>query len=135
MTNKFTKLMTLGCLVLLVSGLSISCGGDDDSSTTASTSTASTSTASTSTASTSTAATSTETSTATNVVTGIASYSEGQKGEVAKATPVTVDKSSFTSIKRGGILNQAHRRSPRYFRQDLSTASDETAASMPVFNG
>ncbi|MBS95893.1 MAG: hypothetical protein CL736_02005, partial [Chloroflexi bacterium] len=130
MTNKFTKLMTLGCMVLLVSGLSISCGGDDDSSSTASTSTASTSTstASTSTAST---ATTTEASTATNVVTGIAAYSEGQKGEVAKATPVTVDKSSFTSIKRGGILNQAHRRSPRYFRQDLSTASDETAASMP----
>ena len=138
MTNKFTKLMTLGCLVLLVSGLSISCGGDDDSSSTASTSTASTSTstASTSTASTSTASTATtEASTATNVVTGIAAYSEGQKGEVAKATPVTVDKSSFTSIKRGGILNQAHRRSPRYFRQDLSTASDETAASMPIFNG
>ena len=92
MTNKFTKLMTLGCLVLLVSGLSISCGGDDDSSSTASTSTASTSTstASTSTASTSTASTATtEASTATNVVTGIAAYSEGQKGEVAKATPVT----------------------------------------------
>ena len=132
MTNKFTKLMTLGCLVLLVSGLSVSCGGDDDSSSTATTSTASTTT---STASTATTTTATAESTGTNVVTGIEAYSAGQTGEVAKAAPVTVDKSSFTSLKRGGILNQAHRRSPRYFRQDLSTASDETAASMPVFNG
>jgi len=129
MTNKFTKLMTLGCLVLLVSGLSVSCGGDDDSSSTATTSTASTTT------STATTTTATAESTGTNVVTGIEAYSAGQTGEVAKAAPVTVDKSSFTSLKRGGILNQAHRRSPRYFRQDLSTASDETAASMPVFNG
>ena len=132
MTNKFTKLMTLGCLVLLVSGLSVSCGGDDDSSSTATTSTASTTT---STASTATTTTATAESTGTNVVTGIEAYSAGQTGEVAKAAPVTVDKSSFTSLKRGGILNQAHRRSPRYFRQDLSTASDETAATMPVFNG
>ena len=129
MTNKFTKLMTLGCLVLLVSGLSVSCGGDDDSSSTATTSTASTTT------STATTTTATAESTGTNVVTGIEAYSAGQTGEVAKAAPVTVDKSSFTSLKRGGILNQAHRRSPRYFRQDLSTASDETAATMPVFNG
>ena len=38
------------------------------------------------------------------------------------------------TIKRGGILNQVHRRSPLHFRLDVRSAIDETTSNAPVFN-
>ena len=38
------------------------------------------------------------------------------------------------TIKRGGILNQVHRRSPLHFRLDVRSAIDETTSNAPIFN-
>ena len=50
-----------------------------------------------------------------------------------KAGPTTVAMPDDT-IKRGGILNQVHRRSPLHFRLDVRNAIDETSANAPMFN-
>ena len=61
---------------------------------------------------------------------------EGFKiGAVAesKAEPTAVAMPEG-AIKRGGILNQVHRRSPLHFRLDVRSAIDETTSNAPVFN-
>ena len=50
-----------------------------------------------------------------------------------KAEPTTVAMPDET-IKRGGILNQVHRRSPLHFRLDVRSAIDETTSNAPLFN-
>jgi len=54
-----------------------------------------------------------------------------QVPDAAKPASVTVPTDV---IKRGGILRQAHRRSPLHFRLDVRSATDETTASGPLFN-
>lgn len=49
----------------------------------------------------------------------------------AKPAAVTV---SADAIKRGGILNQSHRRSPLHFRMDVDAATDQASAVHPIFN-
>ena len=61
---------------------------------------------------------------------------EGFKiGAVAesKAEPTAMPAPEGT-IKRGGILNQVHRRSPLHFRLDVRSAIDETTSNAPIFN-
>jgi peptide/nickel transport system substrate-binding protein len=54
-----------------------------------------------------------------------------QAPDAAKPTAVAVPADL---IKRGGVLRQAHRRSPLHFRMDIRSATDETTASAPIFN-
>jgi len=54
-----------------------------------------------------------------------------QAPDAAKPTSVPVPTDI---IKRGGVLRQAHRRSPLHFRMDVRSATDETTASGPIFN-
>ena len=54
-----------------------------------------------------------------------------QAPDTAKPTLVAVPTDV---IKRGGVLRQAHRRSPLHFRMDVRSATDETTASAPIFN-
>ena len=54
-----------------------------------------------------------------------------QASDAAKPTSVPVPTDI---IKRGGVLRQAHRRSPLQFRMDVRSATDETTASGPIFN-
>ena len=62
----------------------------------------------------------------------IGGYAIGAKvGDEAKPTAVPAPADS---IKRGGILNQVHRRSPLHFRLDVRSAIDETTSNAPVFN-
>ena len=51
----------------------------------------------------------------------------------SKAEPTAVPVPEG-AIKRGGILNQVHRRSPLHFRLDVRSAIDETTSNAPVFN-
>ena len=54
-----------------------------------------------------------------------------QAPDAAKPTAVAMPADV---IKRGGVLRQAHRRSPLHFRMDIRSATDETTASAPIFN-
>ena len=54
-----------------------------------------------------------------------------QAPDAAKPTAVAMPADL---IKRGGVLRQAHRRSPLHFRMDIRSATDETTASAPIFN-
>ena len=54
--------------------------------------------------------------------------------QVAPASKPSTAAMPKDVIKRGGILRQAHRRSPLHFRLDVRSATDETTASAPLFN-